>query len=254
MREQVTLCWVSPGMVNARFMDSVLRVIGESLHNSESVGVAGYIPMESGPRIASARNKLVERFLTDERYEGVEWLLMLDTDITFDGDMLNQLMSDVRTPEGKIKRPVIGGLYYGGGHGSVFPVMFRMVDPATNDNNPISFITDFVTGDTVEVDATGAGCLLMHRGILEHLWGVHPGPAPWFAESVYKGFEFGEDWTFCMRVRQLEVPIYVHTGVKIGHMKAVEMNEQTWLYGTVGLKQVNAPTLTRQQKRRKERA
>ncbi len=254
MRENVVLCWVSPGMVNARFMNSVLDAVVESVNNPESAAIVGYFPMESGPRIAHARNVLVRKFLTDERYKHAEWLLMLDTDITFDKEMVTELLSNVRTPEGKIRRPVVGGLYFGGGHGSVFPLMFDIVDPKANDGNPIKYITDWIPGETIEVDATGAGCLLMHRETLEAMANLYPEPHIWFAESVHNGREFGEDWTFCVRVRQMGLPIYVNTAVEIGHMKAVELNENTWRHGEAGLKQVDAPVVTRQQKRRRERA
>lgn len=61
-------------------------------------------------------------------------------------------------------------------------------------------------------------------------------PTPWFHESVYKGQEFGEDWTFCLKVRMMEYPIYVATDAKTGHMKQLEMNEEMWRTGHVALR------------------
>lgn len=240
MIERVVLGWVDPGDVSGRFMDSVLRVLYAS-QDAYARGlrpdlvVPGHVRIESGPRIASARNKLVRRFLDEPRFKDVEWLLMLDSDMTFDESILVGLFEGVRDGKGKVVRPLVGGLCFGGGHGTITPTMYELVDSKENNGSPVRVITDFVSGDVVEVDATGAACLLMHRGVLEAMSLKYEEPALWFAESIYHGHEFGEDWTFCLRARAMGFPIVVNTKVKIGHMKSVEMNEQMWRTGQVGL-------------------
>ena len=262
MSETVALCWAHPGDVSGRFMDSVLRIFQESgraaqAGEPDTPAIMGYHFVEGGPRIAHARNELVRTFLASERYANTEWLLMLDADMTFDGSLLKTLFHDVRSAQGKVQRPIVGGLYFGGGHGAIFPLTFQLVDPETNDNNPISIITDWTPGEMLEVDATGTGCLLIHRGVLEHFSKVYEEPTPWFAESVHNGFDFGEDWTFCMRARMQGLPIYVNTAVQLGHMKAVCLTEQTWRTGQTGLTTTSAPPpkiqLSRQQRRREAR-
>lgn len=243
--ERIIIGWVDPGDVSGRFMDSVMRVMyaGEKAFVSGALPttvLAGHVRIESGPKISTARNTMVRRFLECEEWNDVEWLLMLDSDMTFDESILPALFSQIRTPEGKICRPVVGGLCFGGGHGSIIPTMYEIVDPKTNNDNPVRVITDWEEGQIVEVDATGAACLLIHRGVLEHLATIYPEPAPWFTESMYAGLEFGEDWTFCLRVRKEEIPIYVNTNAKVGHMKQIELNEETWRTGQIGL-QSHAP-------------
>ena len=208
---------------------------------SENYSVVGHIRQESGPRIASSRNTLVRTFLDQERYKDVEWLLMLDADITFDGALLERLFDGMRDDTGKILRPISSGLYFGGGHGSIFPCMYEIVDPKTNDGMAVKIIADFKTGDVIRADAVGAGCLLMHRGVLEQLREVHEEPTPWFAESVYKGHEFGEDWTFCMKVRMQGYSIHVVTSTQLGHVKSVVMDEHMWRTGQTNLRSVSAP-------------
>jgi hypothetical protein len=253
VRERLVISWVDPGNVSGRFTDNLLRWLYDDEHavdegRSATYRIAGHIRLETGPRLAPARNTIVRQFLSNAAYADVEWLLMIDSDMTFPVNFIETLMTDVRTEEGNIKRPVVGGLYFGGGHGVIFPVMYNMVDAKLNDGNPVKHVTDFTPGEIIPVDACGTGALLMHRGLLEYLATLHEEPAPWFAESMYKpegaefGQEFGEDFTFCMRVRQQEVPIYVNTGAVAGHVKGIEMTEHMWRTAHCGLVSVAPPT------------
>jgi hypothetical protein len=276
MTERVALCWAEPGDVNGRFMDSVLQVIYEDRDAvtqgfKKDYSVVGHIWIESGPRIAAARNTLVRRFLEREEWKDVEWLLMLDADMVFEKSFLHQMFDGVRDQNGKIQRPIVGGLCFGGGHGSILPTMYRMVDPKTNNGSAISIVANWKDGEVVEVDATGAACLLIHRGVLEHMGALYEEPTPWFAESQYKpegadrAQDFGEDWTFCTRARKQGYPIFVNTAAKVGHMKPVMMNEAMWKTGHSGLKSIagfaspealanqtpaEAPRVSRQTRRR----
>ena len=55
------------------------------------------------------------------------------------------------------------------------------------------------------------------------------GDSPWFAEgTVYKGMSFGEDTAFCIRAMSVGIPIHVHTGAKIGHVKPQIMDEAAY--------------------------
>src|SRR5450756_755286 len=50
----------------------------------------------------------------------------------------------------------------------------------------------------------------MHRSTLLTIGAKYGKPAPWFSEgTIYKGLTFGEDWAFCMRAKDLGIPIYV---------------------------------------------
>lgn len=247
MTDAVALAWCDPGEVSGRFVDSVLRVTYASMADlitgvRDYHQVVGHLRVESGPMLAKSRNQLVRNFLSHEKWADCEWLLMLDADMTFDENAVRDILASVRNEEGKVMTPVVGGLCFGGGHGAIFPTMYRIVDPETNHGNAISIVSEYESGELVEVDATGAAFLLIHRGVLEHLSTVHEEPLPWFAPGVYKGMEYGEDWTFCMRVRKLGYPIFVNTAVKVGHMKAVELTEEMYHTGAAGLRSVSNET------------
>ena len=240
MIEPVVLCWAHPGDVSGRFLDSVMRLMFASQEavrtgQREDYIIRGYRYVEGGPRIASSRNRLVRDLLAAPQFKDVEWFLMLDADMTFDESLLPALFEGVRNEDGSIRMPIVGGLCFGGGHGSIVPTMYSIVDPKTNDGEPVKVITDFTSGDIVEVDATGAACLLVHRGVYEAMAETFAEPYPWFAESVYLGREFGEDWTWCLRARSLGFQIHVNTSAKVGHVKSVIMDEDMWRSGRPSL-------------------
>jgi hypothetical protein len=82
----------------------------------------------------------------------------------------------------------------------------------------------------VQVSATGTGFLLMHRGALEKVR-RHAGDtaAPWFRESPVGAplSLMGEDMTFCLRAGAAGIPVHVHTGVQVGHMKPEMLGKVT---------------------------
>jgi hypothetical protein len=225
MSESLALGWVHPGEVSGLFMQSVLGLLMADEQRGEHSRVlrnGGTIGVTSGPRIASARNEIVTHFL--ERTTA-EWLLMIDSDMTFTPADVDLLFS-VADPD---ERPVVGGLCFGGGRsGLMFPTLYRLV-PGDENRDPIETIMDYPPDALCKVDATGAAFLLMHRSVLVKI-GEHFGPPhPWFAEgTVYRTMAFGEDWAFCMRAKALDIPIYVHTGAKIGHVKPMLLDEDAY--------------------------
>ena len=233
--EPLVIAWVHPGEVNGRFMDSVLGLFyadRERAHKHGTTAITGTVWVESGPRIAHSRNLLVRRFLSNAAWAGTEWLLMLDADMTFSDTLLDNLFDGVRDDKGNLQRLIVGGLCFGGGHNSIVPTMYQIVDPKENGGSPVRVITEWDDGDVVPVDATGAACLLVHRSVYEHFATTYGEPVPFFAESVYGGVEFGEDWTFCMRAMQQKIPIVVNTAAKLGHMKLIQMDENSWRGGS----------------------
>jgi hypothetical protein len=218
----IVLGFISPGQVATAFATSLVNVMREEPR------VSGYLSYVSGPRIASARCDVVRTFLDMESKP--EWLLMLDSDMSFDSDICERFLEAAHEK----LRPVVGGLCFGGGRvGVPFPTLYRLSDPAKRKGKLTDIIEDYPKDALCKVDATGAACLFMHRELLVQMQDKfsrmpdgHANPHPWFAESVYGGHEYGEDWTFCMRLKQMKVPLYVHTGIKLGHVKTQLYNEE----------------------------
>lgn len=205
-----TLAYCHPGQVAGDFAASLTRLL---LWDRERNGrIQGVINMESGPLIASARNQMVARFLEGDS----EWLLMLDADMVFEGDTLDRLIEAAEERSAS----VMGGLCFSGRGGRVAPTMYRIVSRGdVNTPGQIGTLDEWPKGSVVSVDATGAACLLMHRSLLELMGESYPGVTPWFFFSTHGVTEYGEDFGFCIRANILGSPVYVHTGVEVGHVK-----------------------------------
>jgi GT2 family glycosyltransferase len=199
--------YVHPGWVRAEFCASLLAVCMEGTTRIRTV-----IALESGPNISRARNLIARDFLEDGL---APWLLMADTDMWFAADALDQL-SAAADP---VERPVVGGLCWSLDAGQRYATMYEL---AETGGGQIAFTRykDWPDDTVMRVSATGAGFLLIHRGALEKVAAGGDVAAPWFRESAVGPMALmGEDLTFCLRCAAAGIPVHVHTGVKIGHMK-----------------------------------
>lgn len=198
MSLSVVVGYVSPGYIATEFHDSLMHLILEQ-------GIGGRISGLSGPRIASSRNKIVRTFLETNR----EWLWMLDTDMVFGSDTLRNLLD--------ADREIVGALCHGVSNetGEPFPVMHELTDTGMRR------IDDYPENEVIEVDATGAACLLVHRDVLAKMEANADNPLyPWFQEGrTLGGLEVGEDVCFCLKAKEQGFKIHVHTGVRVGHKK-----------------------------------
>lgn len=74
--------------------------------------------------------------------------------------------------------------------------------------------------DPVQVDAVGFGFLLIKYGVFESL------KRPWFGirkarlDGVHYSVNYGEDYSFCMGVKEAGYPIWLDPGATVQHMKA----------------------------------
>ena len=228
MSQSLAIGWIYPGDVSGLFMQSVTNYILEDATRGKDArighGRGATIGLMSGPRIAHARNELVDTFLKDTKSE---WLLMVDSDMVFTPKDIDTLF-EVADPTDV---PIVGGLCFGATvGGNMFPTLYIFRNPEdTEDGQPVQKVWDYPDYGLCEVDGTGAAFLLMHRDTLVRIGKEFAGPAPWFIEgSAYKGMVFGEDMAFCARAKSLEIPIHVHTGAKIGHVKPQIMDEHAY--------------------------
>ncbi|WP_435585814.1 hypothetical protein [Micromonospora aurantiaca (nom. illeg.)] len=174
--------------------------------------------------VAPGRNDIAAQFL--DGTDG-EWLWMVDTDMGFAPDTVDQL---VKAADAEL-RPVLGGLCFAlkrQERGDLYAERFRMAPTVyeyldLGDEVGFRPILDYPRGQVVQVAATGAACLLMHRSALAKVRGRY-GDA-WFDPIVHptgaKGRPrtFSEDLSFCVRLASVDLPIHVDTGVRTSHHK-----------------------------------
>jgi GT2 family glycosyltransferase len=207
----VVAAYVHPGTVRAEFCASLLDLVTKGPAAVETV-----LAYQSGPNIATGRNQLVNTFLTEYT---APWLLMLDTDMVFGEDTAAALIAAADPAE----RPVVGALCFSQNHEgrASYSTMYDLTEP---EPGRLAFArrSQWPENECVPVSATGAACLLMHRDALGKVQASTGDiAAPWFRETPIGAplALMGEDLTFCLRCAAAEIPIYVHTGIKVGHMK-----------------------------------
>lgn len=208
----IVVAYLHPGQVAGEFCRSLLNV---SLAYPGLIG--GHISQHAGANISRARNEVVEKFLGT----GFDWLWMVDSDMTFQPEALANMIAATADD-----RPVVGALCFAAMNGPngyrMFPTMYGFGESG------LSVLKDYPENTVLRVDATGAACLLVHRSVFEKF--PEGGPLRWFAETLTEDGERlrGEDITFCKRLETLDVPVYVHTGVKTGHVKQLVLDEDRY--------------------------
>jgi len=188
----------------------------------------GYLHVEAGVgEVAHGRNKLIERFLADTK---ADWMLTIDADMGFAPDLLDNLLL-VADEE---QRPMVGALCFrqkwdpsvpadlGARRWRIEPTLFKYGRVDSTQEEGFAPILDYPRNELIQVDATGAACLLIHRGLLERIkkeigpvWFEplkHPSAAP-----EGKPRWFSEDLSFCARVAAVGDQIHVDTGVQTTH-------------------------------------
>lgn len=179
-------------------------------------GLVAEVITVGGSLVAAARNTIVRRALAG----AAEWVLQLDADMSFEPDLIVALLAHADATD----RPIVGGLAFKVHRGGqVEPTMYRLqTEPATH----LSVVSEWQDGALVEVDATGAACLLVHRSVYEKLDdGTH---SPWFDDADLAGERIGEDISFCLRARRAGFPVYVATAVEVGHVKSHAFGVGEW--------------------------
>lgn len=235
----VVITNLNPGHVDASFFES-----WDGLRNYDNLHcghtLAGSVTLQTGPRVAEGRTQIIQGILKDHRFDQAQWILTIDSDMTFDEDVLCRMLEVAYTNqdqgEGHLK--ILGALCFAGGRTRAFPTIYESIpgefgpEPKPVDSYPENAL--------VRVFATGAAAMLIHRSVFERMLQPYPhgfgtikdgrrAPFPWYIEGVnHLNLQaYGEDVAFCMRAQALTPPVgvWVHTGIEFGHRKTYELNE-----------------------------
>lgn len=199
----VVIGYVRGELVHGKFMESV---IAEKDRSGALV-----MGQESEPFVDNARNILIDRFMATDK----EWFLSVDTDIVLPEHVVTRLLSR--------GLPLVGALINVNTNPPSPQVYQKMrVYEKLAEGLPwgsATFLIDkeWEPGELVKADATGAGCLLIHRDVFEAIPGKPP--ARWFQHEFRNTIWFGEDMVFCERAAAAGFQLYIDTSVKAGHLK-----------------------------------
>jgi len=216
--DKVVLAYVHPTDVTIGFHKSVQDLMLADINgNRRLFNGGGIINSYSSANVSNSRNGLVKKFLNESK---AEWLFMVDTDMVFGPTALEGLLAsaDAR-PDSKKFAPIVGGLCYGVADGALFPTLYGLVEKDGGGVQTIRFDT-MPENSMFQVAATGAAFLLVHRTVLEKIRDENFNTVyPWFQETHLGDSPCGEDVTFCFRAGKLGFPIWVDTGIHVGHQK-----------------------------------
>ena len=239
--EKVVVGYLSPSTRHSAFCESLLDlIVYDVAFHQRIVNGGGRISIQAGANLAGPRNSLVRRFL---EYGKADWLLMLDSDMTFTPDLCERLL-EFADPE---QAPIVGGLCFGfDDKGEIQPTLFGLV--GEEDDPKVIRYHEWPPDAMFQVAATGAACLLIHKTVFERIRDVQPPSRngrpgfndafPWFQETEHDGGPVSEDITFCWRAVQCGIPIYVNTAVQLGHIKDRELTMDAYFAQRGMLKEI----------------
>jgi hypothetical protein len=222
----VFLAYLHPNHISSSFVDSV-----DMLKTYDANGprlLRRWAKVRAGHQgIVDGRNQIVRDFLTSE----CEWLFFLDADMGFHPDALERLHA-VADP---VSRPIVGGLAFayrehgmdgmGGYRAAPLPTIFEW---AQHPDGQFRFTgrRHYPVNQLVRTAATGAAVILIHRSVLERMRDDEAtGNTEPFDRIMGADGLMGEDISFCMRAGALDIPIFVHTGVRTTHHKEIWVAE-----------------------------
>lgn len=165
------------------------------------------IHADNGP-IDTLRNDIVEKALD----VGATSLIMMDTDMIYHPQTITRLLSH--------KLPVVGALCFR--RYPPFDSIMLKAKEIDEQTRGYESIDEWEDGALVEVDATGAGCLMFDMEVFKKL------PYPWFRfQKQANGGVIGEDIGFCQDLRAAGYRIFVDTSVPSEHLTTLAVNRQT---------------------------
>lgn len=213
----------NPGTVRAEFMRSAFELIFTDSQTDRYVYSVDL--HHGGAGVAMFRNQTIEKFLSTE----ADAIFFSDSDIKLQPDTLRRLVSHLDPTE----RPVVSGLYFLNMDAGLRPAVFGMDEPDAKGNRHMSPLETLPSeSELFEADGVGAGCLLIHRTILEDMLLEYGLPQPWFADEVWYGEVYGEDLAFSQRVKKINYKIYVDPLAEVGHVKPVVLTKEMFLAQT----------------------
>lgn len=213
---KAAIAYLHSPQVTAGFHSSLMQLVAADLVQPAPVFGARVLGHGAPPYLNLGRNAVIKQFL-DEYPRDVRALLSLDSDNTFTPDQAYELLSHL-SPE----RPVVSGLYFAWNAEKFMPRPILQQYGKT--------LCDYPENSLEWSDHCGMGFCALDRGWLED-WRAAHGDT-WFdfrgtGKTSTGGFAI-EDRAFCERVWQTGKKVFVHTGIKIGHEKQVNVGEKLY--------------------------
>ena len=137
-------------------------------------------------------------------------IIMLDTDQQYNPDTVQKLLLNK-------DKDVVTGLVHRR-YPPYAPILYR------GKMGDYEYVSDdeMFSGDLVEVDATGTGCMMIAMEVFDDI------EQPYFEETTHNGKTVGEDIYFCNKVRSAGRKIYVDTSIQVKHISLMSVDRAVY--------------------------
>ena len=189
-------------MVHTLFMASLI-----SLRKPEGTEIA----IASCSLVYESRHTLAQKAIN----EGFDRVLWLDSDMTFGPDMLERFSADL--DNGK---EFVCGLFFTRKN-PIMPCVYEVCRPRTKRTGEVVPAKESfreIPDGIFEIEGCGFAAVMMTTDLIRSA-----GPLPFYPEEG-----FGEDLTFCRKVRDAGKKLYCDPGIKVGHIGIQVIDENTW--------------------------
>ena len=195
-------------------MDVIEADFVECLANLRHVGDVE-IKFLKASLVYDARNQIT-KYALDKG--GFDYVLWLDSDMTFGPDLMEKLLADME-PEDGPKRQAVSGLCFGR-RPPFKPCIYKSLDVQQQGQMiypKAEVYLDYPRDQLFEVAACGFACVMMRMDVLEAM-GIYG--VPFFPIGG-----LGEDLTFCWRAQKLDIKFHCDSRLKIGHIMRIHVDE-----------------------------
>ena len=195
-------------------MDVIEADFVECLANLRHVGDVD-IKFLKASLVYDARNQITKYAIDKGGYDYVLWL---DSDMTFEPDLMEKLLADME-PEDGPKRQAVSGLCFGR-RPPFKPCIYKSLDVQQQGQMiypKAEVYLDYPRDQLFEVAACGFACVMMRMDVLEAM-GIYG--VPFFPIGG-----LGEDLTFCWRAQKIDVKFHCDSRLKIGHIMRIHVDE-----------------------------
>lgn len=202
----VTIGFASGAMTAAEFTKSLAILTS---YHSEKYNLNQILNVQ-GSLIDQSRNELVRQFLMTTQSD---WLLMLDTDLSFSENIIDQLLDMAEETKSKICAGWYNVRVNVSNHMSSLSCVYKFIDEYLTH----VIITKEFEPKYIKIDAVGAGLLMIHRSVFQDF--LSKGLNYFFKFDHINGQTVTEDIYFCRKAKELNHDIYVNKDVYGSHYK-----------------------------------
>lgn len=166
--------------------------------------------------VYEARNALAAQAVKEE----CDYVLWLDSDMTFGPDLLNDLLAD--------DKDIVAGIFFRR-RPPFNPCIYKTLraDREFPERNAHEQYDDYPKDTLFEVEGVGMAAVLVKIDVFRKI-----------TLNEYKGHSvappfvpllgYGEDLSFCIRAREAGCEVWCDSRVKVGHMASVVVDEKAW--------------------------